>query len=280
MAKKTTKITKPIEIEEEETQSRSSLFDYLRFGESYTSLVLGIIVVIISTVLLLSFVHNKNVEKDTPQLLSQKDIILPSAPLTTPTSEVEEVAPTITPTPTKAPVAMQKAATPTPTPTKKVEPTKVQPTKVVAQANPTPTKEKVAQGSVNPQIGQYTVGAGESLWTIAEKQYKSGYNWVDIARANKLSNPGVITTGQKLTLPRVEQKIATVTTPQNETTIAQNKAKITGDTYKIAKGDTLWDISVRAYGDGYQWSKIASANKLSNPSLIHVSNNLKIPRGK
>lgn len=272
MARKSTKIIKPIEIEEEETQSRSSLFDYLRFGESYTSLVLGIIVVIISTVLLLSFVNNRNTEKDTPQMLSQKDIALPSTPLTTETPAPEKVAVAVkdTPTPTKTPVA------PTATPTKKPEPTKV-----VAQATPTPAKVAQAQGQgiVNPSTGEYTVAAGDSLWAIAEKQYKSGYNWVDIARANNLSNPGALNAGQKLKLPKVEQKIATVQPQQNQQQVDQSKSKITGADYTIVKGDTLWDVSVRAYGDGYQWKKIADANKLVNPSLIHSGNKLKIPRG-
>src|SRR5258708_6145986 len=55
-AKRETVINKPQEY-------KSGISDYLKFGESYTSLVLGIIVVIIATVLLLSFVHGKNSNK-------------------------------------------------------------------------------------------------------------------------------------------------------------------------------------------------------------------------
>ena len=33
----------------------------------------------------------------------------------------------------------------------------------------------------------HTVESGETLWSIAEKYYKSGYNWVDIKAANKLT---------------------------------------------------------------------------------------------
>lgn len=282
---KTTKSTRPVKSENE---SRStSLFEYLRFGESYTSLVLGIIVVIISTVLLLSFVNNRNVEKDTPQLLSQKDIALPSSPITTETPGPDEVKATNTPAPTKE-VVNEKVVTPTKTPTKapivsptkapKAVPTKTQePTKIVANTATNP--EKIAQGGVNPINDEYTVVAGDNLWSIAEKQYKSGYNWVDIARVNKLSNPRIITSGQKLKLPKVEQKIATVSTQPKQEAAVQNATKITGDSYIIVKGDTLWAISVRAYGDGYQWKKIASANNLINPSLIHSGNKLKIPRG-
>jgi nucleoid-associated protein YgaU len=282
--KATTKTQKPVQVDEEQTQSRSSLFDYLRFGESYTSLILGIIVVIISTVLLLSFVHNKNVNKDdNPQLLSQSDIALPSDVQLTGT----EPTPVVSKAPVVAPtrVAVNKPAAPTPT-------QKPAPTAVVAMkaaSTPTPTPAKLAQaGTTTPTKGEYVVAAGENLWTIAEKNYKSGYNWVDIARANNLSNPGVIHTGDKLKLPKVDQKIATVektadsvkgSTPPAPPTVSMSNDKITGTTYTTVKGDTLWNIAVRAYGDGFQWQKIASANNLSNPRLIHSGNSLKIPRG-
>src|SRR6478752_2948072 len=59
MAKKAA-AKKTKDIEKESPEKKSSFFDYLRFGESYTSLILGIIVVIIATALLLSFVHNKD----------------------------------------------------------------------------------------------------------------------------------------------------------------------------------------------------------------------------
>ena len=48
----------------------------------------------------------------------------------------------------------------------------------------------------------YTVKADDDLWHIAENIYGSGYNWVDIAKANNLTNPGLIFKGQVLTIPR------------------------------------------------------------------------------
>lgn len=120
----------------------------------------------------------------------------------------------------------------------------------------------------------YKVQAGDSLWKIAEKTYGSGYNWVDIARENNLKNPNLITPGQELTLPKAEvikPKLAEKTSPSYE-------EAINGDTYTVVKGDHLWGIAVRAYGDGYQWVKIAHENQLANPNLIHPGNTLKIPR--
>src|SRR5688572_13339505 len=55
-AKSTQTPKREVKVKEVKKQS-SNVFEYLRFGESYTSLVLGIIAVIIATVLLLSFMN-------------------------------------------------------------------------------------------------------------------------------------------------------------------------------------------------------------------------------
>jgi len=118
----------------------------------------------------------------------------------------------------------------------------------------------------------YTVQEGDSLWTIAEANYGSGYNWVDIAKENNLTNPSVISEGQKLTLPDVEPKMVTAAEE------IEASETISGGTYTVVRGDNLWDIAVRAYGDGYKWVEIASENNLANPDLIHAGNILTLPR--
>ncbi len=44
-----------------ETEEKSSLLDYFKLTESYASLILGIIVVIIAATLLLSFLKNRHI---------------------------------------------------------------------------------------------------------------------------------------------------------------------------------------------------------------------------
>ena len=129
------------------------------------------------------------------------------------------------------------------------------------ETTPSPTAQK---GST------HTVVRGESLWTIAEDAYGSGYNWIDIASVNDLTDPGNIETGQKLEIPVVESKTRTLSTKQ--------AISIEEDRYTVVKGDSLWDIAVRAYGDGYNWVEIAAVNNLDNPNLIHTGNTLTIPR--
>lgn len=48
--------------------------------------------------------------------------------------------------------------------------------------------------------------------------------------------------------------------------------------YTVKRGDSLWKISTRFYGTGYNWVAIASANKLANPDIIHSGTTLTIPK--
>lgn len=125
------------------------------------------------------------------------------------------------------------------------------------------------------EVGKtYKVSSGDNLWKIAENAYGSGYNWVDIAEANNLTNPNMLNEGQELSIPDVEPKMATVVSILDETSLDT----ISGATYEVQEGDNLWDISVRAYGDGFKWVEIANANNLENPDLIHQGNILVLPR--
>lgn len=119
----------------------------------------------------------------------------------------------------------------------------------------------------------HTVQVDEHLWMIAENYYGSGYNWVDIARENNLVNPNRLLVGQELMIPKAE-----VIKPVTPETGMGNA--ISGNQYTVEKSDNLWEIAVRAYGDGYQWTKIWQANEnlVKNPDIIHPGEVLSIPR--
>lgn len=139
----------------------------------------------------------------------------------------------------------------------------------------------VALTTTNKQIEvgkNHTVVKGETLWAIAEEAYGSGYNWTDIYNANKLKNQKV-EVGQKLEIPTVTAKQPTVTKSVATVKQAEKVSQtITGDKYTVQKGDSLWSVAVKAYGDGYKWALVAKANKLSNPNVIHAGNVLTLPR--
>jgi nucleoid-associated protein YgaU len=307
--KKIERIPRSKTIVDTTEDTSSSWLDYFRFGESYTSLILGIIVVIITTVLLVFLVRDRNVtqvsspiarkevtsistvkvqESDSNNKIAQAISVNPTVS-TAPTAPKSPNKPTVVPTtaniakatkvsPTMATRNFSITATPAQRPTNIPTVTSIPtvtkasaPTKVIAQA-PNQSNQPAVKGGKT-----YTVVAGDTLWSIAEKFYKSGYNWVDIAKANNVANPGVITSGTHLAIPNVQPKLATVQTntkPQDTT----YGPKISGTTYTVQKGDHLWGIAVRAYNDGYRWVEIARVNNILTPGTIYSGTVLKLPR--
>lgn len=45
----------------------------------------------------------------------------------------------------------------------------------------------------------------------------------------------------------------------------------------VVRGDTLWGIAKRYYGNGNRYPEIAKANNIANPDIIHVGQKLLIP---
>ncbi len=120
----------------------------------------------------------------------------------------------------------------------------------------------------------YSVQTGDSLWNIAEVQYHDGFMWETIAKANNISEPYIVYSNQKLTIPRIK-------TPAESgqiSAIQTGKVTQTQSTYVIKQGDSLWSIAQASYGDGNLWTRIAEANSLVDAATIHVDNTLIIPR--
>jgi len=229
------------------SSENNSFFSILKWGESYSSLLLGALVVIVAAILGFFYV----------KMHQPKQEILP--PATT--------SRTITITETPSTVA-------------------ITPTALVIQ--PTSTPEQII--TPQPEEKTYIVKKNDNLWTIAEAEYGSGYNWVSIAQANHLANPGSIFSGNTLIIPSVtpilvypKQYVSPtptqMLTPTPPSSAMPNTA-ITGTEYVEKKGDSLWDIAVRAYGDGYKWVTIAKANNLTTPDMIFSGNVLSIPRSQ
>lgn len=123
----------------------------------------------------------------------------------------------------------------------------------------------------------YTVKEGDTLWDISLTYYNSGYNWVDIASANVLSNPDGLAVGQMLTIPNVLPITLTVQGDildgaSTETQMPKN-SEVT-----VAEGESLWTIAEREYGTGYKWVDIVQANSIiTNPDIIYPHTVLRLP---
>jgi len=140
----------------------------------------------------------------------------------------------------------------------------------------------------------YIVSAGDTLWSISEKTYGTGYEWSKIARANNISTPSEIEVGQSLILPSatdvsnkgeiLDEAASTTANEEKDTNVVnpiaerqQPQQQIHADSYTVQHGDNLWNIAVQVYGDGYRWSDIAQANHLVNPNVIHSGNVFTLP---
>ncbi len=242
-AKTSTQRGKVVRTAPKGTAKDSGFSEYFRISESYTSLILGIVVVIIASVLLISFLRGNDL-KSTPQAAPE----ISSAKIEPDATDTPIVDEEVDETPTTAPTVARVVDAPIVTP-------KVQ------------TKS----------AGTYTVQAGDDLWKIAEKTYNDGYKWTLIAEANNISNPGMIFSGNVLKIPDVSKSsLAQVAPQQAEKPVAQQVA-ITGSSYIIKRGDTLWSIAERRYNDGYRWIDIAKSNNLTTPGIIHADNVLQLP---
>lgn len=162
-------------------------------------------------------------------------------------------------------------------------------------ATTTATKEEVKEPE--NYLAVYKVVKGDDLWHISENFYKSGYNYVDIIKENKLGKSGVITAGMELRIPKVAPKKITIVenAPKKEIVVKDGNfeavetkqvltEKSSGNSistgeYVTSKGDSLWNIAVRAYGDGFKWTKIYWANKnvIGNPNVIFANVKISIP---
>lgn len=49
--------------------------------------------------------------------------------------------------------------------------------------------------------------------------------------------------------------------------------------YRVSKGDSLWIIARRLFGDGAAWTTLARYNNLENPNLLRVGQDLTLPLG-
>jgi len=54
-------------------------------------------------------------------------------------------------------------------------------------------------------------------------------------------------------------------------------ATTSGRTYKVQRGDTLWSIAKRTYGDGAQYRKIVAANPSVRNDRLIVGQTITLP---
>lgn len=81
------------------------------------------------------------------------------------------------------------------------------------------------------------------------------------------------------TISMREYRKLTVVTRNSTSNSTRSSEKNTTDskTYVIKRGDTLWAICRKFYGNPLLYAKLASYNNIKNPNLIYTGNTLKLP---
>ncbi len=189
----------------------------------------------------------REAEQNTPQETTpQETVVVEPGSSDQPTEPVPAPGAEATP---EAPVATEQPAAETPGATP-----------VTATETPADTATPVTTPAAP---GTHVVQAGENLFRIA---LRYGISVDDLAKANNITNATVIYVGQVLTIPGSSTPPATTeptTTPGSGVTI-----------HVVQPGENLFRIALR-YGLDYDY--LARYNGITDPALVYVGQQIKIP---
>jgi nucleoid-associated protein YgaU len=145
-----------------------------------------------------------------------------------------------------------------------------------------PAMLSTSSDAAQQQGTTYTVVAGDSLWTIAQKQWGDGTLWRAIYDANRETvgaDPDLIYPNQKFTIPaRPNRAGQPLPAPAPAPTPAP--APLPAGNYTIVSGDTLSQIALRRLGNADRWREIYTRNQGvigANPNLIYPGTVLSLP---
>lgn len=179
-----------------------------------------------------------------------------ATPKAQPTATPEAV-PTARPKAEASPAA-KPAATPRPKPIEQATPKPAQ----RPQAAPTQEAKRTPHAPIAP-AKHYIVKRGDTLWSISSAMLGAPEKWPALYAANRhlIKRPSMIFPGQSLVLPEA--------------------VRPTGRrTHTVRRGETLWEISEKAYGTPLRWQAIYEANRglIKRPNLIFPGQTLILPR--
>src|SRR5690625_2435298 len=134
----------------------------------------------------------------------------------------------------------------------------------IAEASAPNSALSTPLASTSKKTVTHTVKAGDTVWALAQKHGTSVKAIID---ANGLKSSALIHVGQKLLIPQKSSKTS------GETKSSGSAKKSSPTTHTVKSGETLSAIAAKY---GTTTAKIAKANNISNPNLIHVGQKLKL----
>ncbi len=148
---------------------------------------------------------------------------------------------------------------------------------ITLEAASTQSAELTQNGPYEP-VQTYTVLEGESLSSIAKKLYGDIVYWPLISMENRIEDVNTIRAGEVLDLPGRDVLLDfTKKVKPGQILTGVSIEALTDKTYQVKKGDTLWHICERRYGDPRKYVDIAKINKIQNPNYIEVDWQLTLP---
>lgn len=152
-----------------------------------------------------------------------------------------------------------------------------------ALPQPTPVPAAITPVTATPpaqpaSVGAITVGAGDTLYRIAERTLGDGNRWRELYEANRdtLKSPDLLRAGMTLRIPgraapSTAAPGAAAARPENGRT----------SVYTVQSGDTLYAIAQRRLGHGNRWRELYEANRGvigSDPQRLEAGMKLALPR--
>ncbi len=132
-------------------------------------------------------------------------------------------------------------------------------------------------GCASPKLAQTPLDSQEEEWkTALQGSYPS---WKPPQTAPEVEEPAAAApTQNEATIIDVEPLPTPTPSPVIEKRTAGNNL-LEPQSYTVQKGDTLWKIADKFYGDGKKWSLIADANTavLGNPNHLKPGTVITIP---
>lgn len=125
----------------------------------------------------------------------------------------------------------------------------------------------------------HIVQKGDILGEISKKYYGTTTRWPEIVRANPGVDPNRLSVGQKLTIPAatsVGQAGVVAAASAPPALSATGGSALPKRSYTVQKGDSLFEIAKRFYGDGSRLKDIQAANRERIPDANRLREGMEI----
>jgi nucleoid-associated protein YgaU len=164
---------------------------------------------------------------------------------------------------------------PAPAPEK---PTLIVKPEVPPSPTPPPAPPPTPPAEERPVAREHVIAAGDTLEKISKRHYGTIRHVGALERANPGVDPMRLRLGQKLVVPEISGTAPSA--PSGERVASGAGPASPGGVYTVRRGDSLPEISRRAYGKIDRWHEIWLANfeRIDDPDRLASGTRLSLPK--